>query len=139
MRLRIRVSNPMYRYRHTYASYMQIPEYHEYEGEIVSPKPKWLSDNQFMMDTGTDESVLRVLDKDRIICGWLPGNSGERRTPTSVTVPSKSTGKSYIVSLADGGLFLRCNCTSFSYRKTCSHIKEVEEADVYICQNAIDA
>lgn len=128
MRLRIRVSNPMYAYRHTYASYIQIPEYYEYEGEIVSPKPKWLSDNQFMMDTGTDESVLRVLDKDRIICGWLPGNSGERRTPTSVTVPSKSTGKSYIVSLADGGMSLRCNCMGYSYRKTCTHIEEVMEA-----------
>lgn len=128
MRLRIRVSNPMYAYRHTYASYIQIPEYYEYEGEIVSPKPKWLSDNQFMMDTGTDESVLRVLDKDRIICGWTVSNSSKLSAPTSVTVPSKSTGKSYIVSLADSGMSLRCNCTSFSYRKTCSHVEEVMEA-----------
>lgn len=127
MRLRIRVSNPLYAYRHTYASYIQIPEYYEYEGEIVSPKPKWLSDNQFMMDTGEDESVLRVLDKDRIICGWVPGDSARPTNPTSVTVKSESSGKSYIVSLADGGLFLRCNCMGYSYRKTCSHIQRVME------------
>jgi hypothetical protein len=128
MRLRIRVSNPMYRYRHTYANYMQIPEYHEYEGEIVSPKPKWLKDDQFMMDTGTDESILRVLDKDRIICGWTVSNNAKLSDPTSVTVTSQSTGKSYIVSLADRGLSLSCNCMGYSYRKTCSHVQEVMEA-----------
>ena len=128
MRLRIRVSNPMHAYRHTYASYMQIPECNEYEGTIVSPKPRWLSDNQFMMDTGSDESVLRVLDKDRIICGWVPGDSAGPANPTSVTIPSRSTGKSYIVSLADGGLSLRCNCMGYSYRKSCSHVQEVMEA-----------
>ncbi len=128
MRLRIRVSNPMYRFRHTYASYMQIPEYHEYEGEIISPKPKWLSEDQFMMDTGTDESELRVLDKDRIICGWTVSSNSKLPDPISISVPSRSNGKSYIVSLADGGISLRCNCMGFGYRKSCSHVQEVMEA-----------
>ena len=128
MRLRIRVSNPIYRFRNAYASYMHIPEYNEYEGTIVSPKPQWLKDDQFMMDTGTNESELRVMDKDRIICGWTVSNDTKLPDPVSVTVPSKSNGKSYIVSLANGGLSLSCNCMGYSYRRTCSHVEEVMEA-----------
>ena len=128
MRLRIRVSNPIYRFRNTYANYVHIPEYHEYEGTIVSPKPQWLKDDQFMMDTGTNESELRVMDKDRIICGWTVNGSSKLPDPVSVTVPSKSNGKSYIVSLANGGRSLSCNCMGYSYRRTCSHVEEVMEA-----------
>lgn len=128
MRLRIRVQNVEYAFRDRYAKYMHIPEYNDYEGTIVSPKPSWLSDDQFMMDTGNDESILRVLDKDRIICGWLLGDGGELPPPTMVSIPSKSTGKHYIVSLVDGGRSLSCNCMGYSYRKTCSHVKEVMEA-----------
>lgn len=127
MRLRIRVSNPMYAYRHTYASYIQIPEYYEYEGEIVSPKPKWLSDNQFMMDTGTDESVLRVLDKDRIVNGWLMPDQPSSENKKYVKIPGKS-GKQYTVTLSEDNTYFRCNCTGYGYRRHCSHVEEVMSA-----------
>ena len=127
-RLRIRIENIQYAMRHRYASYVVIPPYNDYDGVVVTPKPSWLTENQFLFDTGVDNAELRILDKDRIVNGWLLTDGSEPSTPTSVTITSESSGASYIVSLADGGRSLHCNCKGFSYRKTCSHVKEVMEA-----------
>lgn len=40
-------------------------------------------------------------------------------------VKVKSTGKTYLVSGVNGKL--NCNCTGFSYRKTCSHVVNVRK------------
>lgn len=124
MRLRVRVKNSQYEVRHRYASYMHIPEYHDYEGEIY-PNPKWVRDDSFCLTTGDKQFPFRVLDKESIICGWrLPNVSKtiEEANRISIMVPTpKST---YIVT--SDGIDHSCNCTGFSYRRTCSHVKEIE-------------
>lgn len=127
MRLRIRVLNPMYAYRHTYASYIQTPEYNEYEGEIMDRKAfAWLKPDQFIMSTGDEDAPYRIIDKDRIICGWrIKSVRHSSDVLDHVSIPGKS-GKSYIVSVGSRG-DLRCNCLGFSYRRTCTHVSEVEE------------
>lgn len=127
MRLRIRVHNPQYPFRSVYAKYVHIPEWNEYEGEIMDRSAfPWLTEDQFVMSTGDEDAPYRIIDKDRIICGWRISTTGSSDSVLDhVSIPGKS-GKSYIVSVGSRG-DLRCNCMGFSYRRTCSHISEVEE------------
>lgn len=69
MRLRVRVKNLQYDVRHRYASYMHIPEYNDYEGEIY-PSPKWVGDDSFCLKTNDHKYSFRVIPKDMIMCGW---------------------------------------------------------------------
>ena len=126
MRLKVRIRNVLYPYRKVYANYMVIPEYNDYEGEIV-PSPSWLSKNQFMMTTGDPDAPYRILEKDSIICGWRISSVDKCEDQVVVRVPGKS-GTVHLVSLDSDGVQLRCDCLGFSYRKTCSHVKAVERA-----------
>lgn len=125
MRLTVRMKDPRYDIRDRYAASCVIPEYNDYTGDLV-PRFHWLDDNWFVLTTGDKDAPLRILHKDSIICGWLGGsNSSADLDTTMVCIPVGK--KSYVVTLADDGS-LSCNCTGFSYRRTCSHVKEVEEA-----------
>lgn len=117
MLLRIRVANPITN-RKAYA--FPMPEYTEYEGE-VAPKPKWVKEDQFCLTTGNPDFPFRVIDKDRIICGWeMPTNKKNIIGPKTFNV------KQYIVT-QDGERW-RCTCVGFGYRKKCSHIEECKAA-----------
>jgi len=71
MRLRVRIKNALYMERDRYTSAMDIPEYHDYEGEVLK-KPDWLKPNKFALSTGNPKLFrFRVLDKDSVMCGWL--------------------------------------------------------------------
>lgn len=124
MRLTVRMKDPLYDVRDRYAASCNIPEYNDYTGDVV-PRFPWLDDNWFVMTTGDKESPFRVLHKDSIICGWPVAKGKSEPEPTYVCIPGKS-GKKYTVALSDAG-HLSCNCTGYGYRRTCSHVKEVEE------------
>jgi hypothetical protein len=91
-----------------------MPEYYDYIGDIV-PNPPWVKDDHFCLSTGNADFSFRVIEKERIICGWqLPASKS--KVPTYTV---KSKGKTYLVT---GG---KCNCTGYSYRRHCSHVAAV--------------
>jgi hypothetical protein len=115
MLLRIRVANPITR-RSAYA--FPMPEYNDYEGEIV-PRPQWVKDDHFCLSTGNPDFPFRVIEIDRIICGWqIPSTK-----PRIPTYRVKSKGKTYLVT---GG---KCNCTGYSYRRHCTHVEAVKRKE----------
>lgn len=127
MRLTVRMRHPLYDVKDRYSRSVYIPFYRDYTGDVV-PAPRWASDKEFMITTGDKDAPFRILHKDSIICGWLLPPSSRDTDPVFVSIPGKS-GRSYVVTLADTGE-LSCNCNSFGYRRTCSHVQEVEEAEV---------
>jgi hypothetical protein len=113
MALKIRVRNPMADRQGIYA--FPMPEYYDYIGDIV-PNPPWVKDDHFCLSTGNADFSFRVIEKERIICGWqLPAS--KNKVPTYTV---KSKGKMYLVT---GG---KCTCTGYSYRRHCSHVAAVE-------------
>lgn len=127
-RLRVRVRNTMYDRRDRYDG--SIPAFNEYEGDIY-PNPQWVSSDSFCLTTGDEQFPFRIIAKEDIIHGWLipsvPSLSADKSLPSEVPAPQtyqiESKGKTYLVTRINNKL--SCNCTGFSYRRTCSHIKEV--------------
>lgn len=70
MILTVRMANPIYYMKDSYASYVDVPEYHEYTGEVL-PNPKWVGKDSFCLRSGSGRYDFRVLKKDNIIHGWL--------------------------------------------------------------------
>jgi hypothetical protein len=125
MHITVRIKDPRYDIRDRYARSCNIPEYNDYTGNIV-PRFSWLDDNWFVLTTGDKNAPYRIIHKDSIICGWL--GSSDMSTDFENTVVSIPRGnKSYTVSMCDDSSLV-CDCTGFGYRRTCSHIREVEEA-----------
>ena len=125
MRLTVRMKDPRYDVRHRYATCCVIPEYNDYTGDLV-PRFPWLDDNWFVLTTGDKDAPFRILHKDSIVCGWLGLDSGaDDLGDRMVSIPRGD--KSYTVTLCDDNSFA-CNCTSYGYRRRCSHIDEVMEA-----------
>lgn len=125
-RLTVRVKNCTYDIRNRYG--YDVKPYNEYTGEVY-PNPKWVGDNSFCLTTGDEAFPFRVISKEDIMCGWYWADSNEtmdiaprpaRSSPTKVV--EGSNGKKYV--LTKSGNKWSCNCTGFSYRRTCSHIKE---------------
>ena len=124
MRLRVRVENLLYKVRDRYASSMYIPEYHDYEGEVY-PNPKWVGDDSFCLTTTDKQFSFRVLQKDSIICGWkLPSEPKVADDSKQISIMIPTSKSTYIVT--SDGINHSCNCTGYSYRRTCSHVKEIE-------------
>lgn len=126
MRITVRMKETLYDVRHRYASYVHIPPYNDYTGEIA-PRPSWCKENQFALTTGDSDAPIRILEKDSIICGWVLPDVAEPVSRRYVCIPGKS-GKSHTVYLSDDGLRFTCDCLGFSYRRRCSHVAEVMSA-----------
>jgi hypothetical protein len=123
-RLTVRVKNDAYAYRERFGYH--IPEYNDYTGDVY-PNPKWVSDNNFCLTTNDSAFPFRIIDKESIIHGWLLSSRSKAKAevqspPTTYQVESK--GKTYLITKDSRGK-LSCNCTGFSYRKTCSHVKGI--------------
>ena len=122
MYIGIRMRHPLWEARNRYVPGI-IPEYSDYEGE-VGPSPNYLPENEWFTLT-EDSGNVRILSKDSVIRSWRITRSSTSPT-VSASVRIFRGKKHYVVSLDPIGRFI-CNCTSFHYRKTCSHVKEVEE------------
>ena len=70
MKLRVRVKNPLYPARDRYAANVDIPEYFEYEGEVLERK-KWVGEDSFCLSTRRKDFPFRVIEKEDILCGWI--------------------------------------------------------------------
>lgn len=117
MHLKVKVKNPEYPFRNRYASYVVIPEFNTYIGQVVKTKVKGLSENQFMLTTGDYESPVRILDKTDIVEAWV--NRSNRKTNVHI-VEDK-----YVVTEGPAKRF-SCTCTAYHYRRRCSHIDGVK-------------
>jgi hypothetical protein len=121
---RVRMQHPLWEQRDRYAGGVIRP-YNEYVGE-VSPAPPYLNDEWFTLTEASGN--VRILWKDNVLCSWrVDSDSIGNTQPLSVRIVRDK--KSYVVSLSPRGSLI-CNCTAFSYRKTCSHVKEVMEVDL---------
>lgn len=93
-----------------------------YEGTVV-PNEKWDRPNTFCM---TGDKYIRVRSINMKFVGSVEIISGlSRKVDISGFRAFKveSKGKAYIVGIQSGKFV--CNCTGFSYRKTCSHSQAV--------------
>ena len=117
MRIKIKYKNSAYK---PGSNYVFQPMYNYYEGRVVVPKPKWLSEHEFMLTTGDLDAPARILDKRDIVEAW----TGNENFDDGVTlVPGDK--RSYIVTRGNFNRY-SCDCTAFNFRKRCSHIDEVK-------------
>lgn len=71
MQVRVKVKNPMWKFRHTYASYMRphIKEFEVYEGELKKAKKDWRTPkNEFLLVNG---STTHILNQEDVINAWV--------------------------------------------------------------------
>lgn len=95
-----------------------------YEG-IVVPSSRNFT---FAVRTGNDRhpvSEFEANDPGVLSIEILKGSAAAKTNARVFKVKVKSTGKTYFVSSVNGKL--QCNCTGFSYRKTCSHVVNVRK------------
>jgi hypothetical protein len=111
--LKLRYKNSAYKPGLSYYE----PKENVYIGHVV--RYSWLSDNEFGLTTGDYDAPVRILDKRDILEAWVD-KSGR---PDNVTIMDDK----YVVT---AGPFKRfsCTCTAYQYRKFCSHIKGVKDA-----------
>ena len=120
----VRMRDPRWEARDRYAAGV-VQEFHDYTGE-VSDAPPYLNDEWFTL---TEESGnVRILFKENVIRSWRCG-SDSNSTPRNQMVRIPRGDKSYTVTLTDG-LRFSCNCTSYGFRRRCSHVDEVMETEV---------
>lgn len=70
MRVRVKVKNPMWKFRHTYASYMRphIKEFEVYEGELKKAKRDWrFPKGEFVLVNGDEKHIIH---KDDVVKAW---------------------------------------------------------------------
>jgi hypothetical protein len=120
---KVRMRHPLWDQRSRYVSGV-IREHADYVGSVTDAPP-YLSNDEWFTLTEEDGNV-RILSKDNVICSWrIPRSSNSN--PINHSVRIIRGNKSYTVSLSPSGR-LACNCTSYGFRRTCSHIQEVEAA-----------
>ena len=102
--------------------------YDTFRGVVVSSE-RWLQPHEFNIKTGNPRypvSTISLKNVDKI--EFLQGGYAEipvNRATRQYKVSSKSTGKSYIVTVSDTKV--TCNCPGFVYRRYCKHSAAVAE------------
>jgi hypothetical protein len=76
---------------------------------------------QFCLTTGEVDFPFRVIDRDRVVDGWLLPDEKHNGIVRSETYNVKT----YLVT-RDSDRW-SCNCVGFGYRKTCSHLKTAQD------------
>jgi hypothetical protein len=61
----VKVKNPVYRFKHVYASYVHVPEFNMYTGKLVESHKRDPEDT-FRM-TGDSTYPVRLIDADRVV------------------------------------------------------------------------
>ena len=117
MRLKVKYKNSAYKP----GSYAYSAPYNYYEGRVVLPKPKGLSEYEFMLTTGDAVAPARILDKRDILEAW----TGNDKYDDGVTLVNGDK-KIYVVTRGNFGRY-SCNCTAYHYRKWCSHTNEIKK------------
>jgi hypothetical protein len=116
--MQVKVRNPQFNRPGVW--FFEQPEFFEFEGEEVHVK--WFNANQMGLTTGNPEFPMRVLQRDLIVSINNVEHVLTEAVAKTFTVKG-SKGEDYIVTL---GKVNNCTCSGFQFRRTCKHIKEVE-------------
>ncbi len=96
-------------------------EFFEYEGEEFTAK--WIDATQLALTTGNPEWPVRVIARKNIVS--INNQTVEPVKSDIRTVKIKgSKGDEYIVTVGAGKI--NCTCSGFQFRRSCKHVKEVE-------------
>ena len=105
-------------------STLRFGNHNTYEGVVVPSSRSFT----FAVRTGNERhpiSEFEANDPAVLRIEILKGAAASKTNARIWKVLVKSTGKTYFVSSVNGKL--NCNCTGFSYRKTCSHVVNVRK------------
>lgn len=119
-----KVTNPIFKIRDRYASYLYIPEYEIYKGDIVE-NPPWLSKDYISMTTGNPTFPVRSFLRERIVTDMTKKRGPAKPRPRTYKVLSSKRDKHYIVTLTSDNNWM-CQCPGFEFRQTCRHIVEAQ-------------
>lgn len=103
--------------------FFEQPEFFEYEGEEVHAK--WIEPHQLGLTTGNPEWPVRVIARKNIESINNKEFKQTESTPKTFKVKG-SKGDEYVVSV-NGDRF-NCTCSGFQFRRTCKHVKEIQNA-----------
>jgi hypothetical protein len=96
-----------------------------YENVEVLPSEKWLSSSQFMITSDDARMPYRIIEISNVV----ELSTGEKSTADNsvhtILVPG-SNGNVYHVVI-EGQHVKSCNCPAFTFRKTCKHVKLVQQ------------
>jgi hypothetical protein len=119
----IKVRNPVWPMRKAYASYIIIPEFNTYTGQVVL-KHGAVKTGQIGLTTGDPMFDMRVIDIDRIL-GFEDTVVAPSKTDSKTWTVQGSRGKTYTVTLDHGNY--ECSCPGFQFRRSCKHVDEKKE------------
>lgn len=115
----IKVKNSAYARKHVFA--FPVPEYNHYVGDMI-PKPKWVGEDFFCITTDEVGFPFRTIAMADVVEVEVVHNKAPEPNKATYQVKGKND-KVYLVKKNNS--LWTCNCTGFSYRKTCSHVDEV--------------
>ena len=99
------------------------PEFFEFEGDEFNAK--WIDPTQLALTTGNPEWPVRVIARKNILS--INNQTVEQIKSDVRTVKIKgSKGDEYIVTVGNGKI--NCTCSGFQFRRSCKHVKEIENA-----------
>jgi hypothetical protein len=117
--VKVKTRNELYPKQELYACYQ--PEFFTFEGQLV-PTYKWCEPGTICMTTGDPRWPVRVIHPRLIVSVDDQPYTAPKTAPAGVVQVQGSKGAVYTVTTDHNGK-RSCNCTGFSFRKTCRHIK----------------
>lgn len=117
----IKVKNPHFAYKHTYASYVKIDEFNIYTGTIVNDKTVNFDEIGI---TGDSRMPIRRIKREAIV--MVNESVVDYAKPIiddriCITVTG-SKGDTYVVTKENNRF--HCTCAGFSFRRTCKHVQQ---------------
>ena len=116
----LKVRNPMWPRRTSYANYLYIPEFNEYTGTVV--RERWYGPDQIGLTSDQPGLKVRVIDTDRIV--GMEGDIEKASTDVKTWTMQGSKGATYVVTASRGRY--DCTCPGFQFRRACKHVNEIK-------------
>lgn len=120
--MQIKVKNPTYDIKDRYFYY--VPKYHVFEGTIIT-NPSWVSSNNICIIADIPPK-MRIIPKHLVleIDNTIQETKIAKNKDVTVEV-NGSKGAVYIVTKQNSKL--TCTCPGFGFRKTCKHLKALDD------------
>ena len=118
----LKVHNPIWRFKHVYASYVDVPEYHTYRGQLVAPV-RGDPAGTVRITSGDPLYPVRLIDIDRIV--GMEDHVPTPKNESDVWTVVGSSGSKYIVTRT--GRSFECTCAGFGFRRQCRHVNELRD------------
>lgn len=118
----LRVHNPIWRFKHVYASYVEVPEYHTYRGQLVAPV-RGDPAGTVRITSGDPLYPVRLIDIDSIV--GMEETVAAPKNESDVWTVVGSSGSKYIVTRT--GRSFECTCAGFGFRRQCRHVNELRD------------